>query len=335
MARSQLISQASLEAMLKYAPQKNALSELKQQAEENFAGSAQAARSAGELGVTAAREAVPAVTSTFQRAAKDQTATRTRLAGELGALAPAANGFKSAAATEAAGAQDSLGRERAQALTQLHTQALAAASGAQYATGSAQSTLAKELQKIFGQTQQVAGEEGSFAAASAGKQNEQAQTLAQRERSSERSSGIDPNTGKPIPGGKLDKHANSLLPTKEQDAAGSTIDEIKQYAQRFRQAGASRGSIIARLTEGEPETTQGTGKKDASGKEVKVKVPSLPSFKPDPLMSAALDVVEFGHLQKGTQANLQKAGYSIKTLGLPSYGEWKNAKYFLNGNPVD
>jgi hypothetical protein len=40
-------------------------------------------------------------------------------------------------------------------------------------------------------------------------------------------------------------------------------------------------------------------------------------------MSAALDVALFGHLTPATERRLRRAGFSLRRLGLPTYGQYK------------
>ena len=55
----------------------------------------------------------------------------------------------------------------------------------------------------------------------------------------------------------------------------------------------------------------------------KVTLPKIPQYAADLRMSAALDIALAGHLSKTTQQRLQRAGFSVRDLGLTTYGEWR------------
>lgn len=318
-SRSKLIEQAALESLVKYAPQRTGLNAIKGAAQEQYAASTQAGDSAAKLGVQAVKEALPEVNEGYKSALSDQQATQGRLAQVLAGLGPVANGYKAASDTEAAGARELLKDEQAHNVAGLRTQGVAAAAGAQFAQTSARATLAKELGKLFTSEKELEGQEGADQQATVNKDTENAAKLTQQENASKRSAGIDPATGKPIVGGKLDKQTKNLLAPAAQDKAGGTIEQVKQLAKELRTHNASRAEIISTLTSGEPSVTLTHNKKGKAFPNP-VKVPAIPAFKPDVLMSAGLDLAEYGHLQKGTQERLQKAGYSIDHLQLPSYG---------------
>jgi hypothetical protein len=79
---------------------------------------------------------------------------------------------------------------------------------------------------------------------------------------------------------------------------------------------------------------QGTGQfakwvNPQTGKEVKNAVavpyhlPARSATKADIKLTAALDVAIDGHLSRATQKALQRAGFKVHDLNLPTYGQWK------------
>jgi hypothetical protein len=178
-------------------------------------------------------------------------------------------------------------------------------------------------------------------------------SAAQSERNSLRSAGIDPKTGRPIPGGKLDPSA----PGKKGGATHSEylkwqtgIEEIASQAQRLKNAkdrhgrplNLSRAQLVDKLSAGRPAQTilvatkdvgkikagdpLGEGLTPQEKKAVGAHRQALPAIKPyapDLRMSAALDIALFGHLTPATEKRLRRAGFSPKRLGLPTYGRYK------------
>lgn len=329
MAGGRFASQATEDALLKYQPQQSALQSLMREAEEAYRGSVRGGESAARLGVQAVKEGVPQVAGVYNRAEAQNKQVQDQAMQALSALPGVDNGYKAAATNEGAAATQRIAGNRASVLGQLHLQGVAAANSAASSRQAASTTLTKELGKLFGKSQELSGQQGAFASSELERlthesekeqrgERQHGEDIAQRERGSVRSSGIDPNTGKPIPGGRLDKHAAGELPLKEQNKAASTIRQIKQFAEKFKEAvGGSRSHLVERLSEGVPAQTFGTGEKDAEGKEVKAKHSGIPAFKPDVLMSAALDWALGGYLSPQTEQRLQQAGYSIPKLGVP------------------
>lgn len=323
---SQFASQAAQDALLKYEPQQSALQGLMREAEEAYRSSIAGGDSAARLGVQAVKEGIPRVAGVYNRSEAQNKQVQEQAQAALAALPGIANGYKAASINAGTAATQRIAGNRASVLGQLNLQGVAAANSAASSRQAAGVTLAKELGKLFGKSETIAGQQGAFASTELERLTHEAEkeartqrqgqaTISQRERASERSAGIDPNTGKPIPGGKLDK--SEALPLKEQSKAVSTIQQIAHYASEAK-AHMSRPELVKFLSEGEP--AHQAKEKNAKGEEVKVAIAKIPAFKPDVLMSAALDWALGGYLSRGTETRLREAGYSIPTLerqGIP------------------
>jgi hypothetical protein len=253
-----------------------------------------------------------------------------------------------------------LSESRTNALSSLDDRRVRAAEGAQFAAGAAHDKLVDDLTKILQRKQDLAGERGAFKAATMGQLEEAARkratdikiasghdtaaanradaTITQQERNSKRSAGIDPDTGKPIPGGKLDPKAQkkgkrvtaSGAPAVSADAHlafQNKVQEIASYVDRYK-GKVSRKEIVAKLQKGRPQQTvyadPKTGNPVAKNTPGAVAVPltKIPQYQPDLAMSAALDVALDGHLSRPTQQKLQQH-YILSELGLPTYQEWR------------
>jgi hypothetical protein len=148
----------------------------------------------------------------------------------------------------------------------------------------------------------------------------------QSERNSLRSAGIDPKTGKPIPGGKLDPKAkakakggptHSRVPEVADQHRGDRVGgEASANAkdERGRPLNLSRAQIVDKLSQGRPAQqvlvdrhgrplSEGLTpqEKKAAGRTVR-SLPAIKQYPADLRMSAALDIALFGHLTPATRS---------------------------------
>jgi hypothetical protein len=189
-------------------------------------------------------------------------------------------------------------------------------------------------------------------------------SATQQERNSLRSAGIDPNTNRPIPGGPLDpaaKAKKNRKPLSNSDYLKwqTTIEGISAAAKRLKNAkdrqgrplNLSRAQIVDKLSAGRPAQTLLVATKNSGSiragdqlpegltpqekKAVGATQQALPAIKAYPAdlrMSAALDVALFGHLTPATERRLRRAGFSLRRLGLPTYGQHRAS---LRGNTTE
>lgn len=240
--------------------------------------------------------------------------------------------------------QRRISEEQGRAVAGLEQQRTAALQGRVYANQQARRQYFGEKAKIQGSAQDLAKQAGVFTAARTGQIVEDLRALgiqirgqnltaaaaagsqAQSERGSQYSAGIDPDTGKPIPGGKLDPAAKPKKPVRQtpdkHDSFASQVEAIQGTVGRYK--GMSRAQIVQKLTAGRPQQTikvdPDTGKK----LDQPIVLPAIPAYKPTLAMTAALDLALDGHLSRATQEKLHRRKFSIKDLGLgPTYGQWK------------
>lgn len=321
-ASSKYVSQATRNALLKFNPQRQAIADLQREAEEQYTGSVAGAESTGRLTSAAVEQAKPAVSGIYDRAQSSTSATQAQLASALAALGQGANGFKAAAATESAAGNDRLSRERAAAEGSLSQQDVSAKAAPEYAQTLAGQQLLKTLGKLSGEKQSIAGEEGTDVASQLGTlENE-----AEGRKVTERGQNLSAQSSAASRAQKATEHQEDLadkrqarsesnnpniikpLTRVEQNAGAATISTIRQFAA---EGGGNRAERVAALTEGRPSQSGET----KNGQ--KVKTPAIPAFKPDVLMSAALDWSEYGQLRAGTERRLKQAGYNVAQLGVP------------------
>ncbi|HEY4096154.1 MAG TPA: hypothetical protein VGM33_11605 [Baekduia sp.] len=340
------VSDAALQALVKFGPQLDVLKQAQRQATSQY--SSQVAQAdAGRIGVQQSVDAaVPQVARIYDDAGLDAARTSNTLIGhDLAGLSGVADSIKAGAAAEAAAMGGRLGVAKASALTDLADRRVAAASGAVTAKRQAQSSLVDNLAKILQSQQDLTGQKGTFEASAlndliaddADRTQKTALNSAdnsQSERNSLRSAGIDPDTGAPIPGGKLDPAAKKPKPkyasTDKHIEYASDIHQIASIATKYK-GKASREQIVERLQLGRPQETlyvneNGDKVPEANKKDKgvqKVTRPSIPAFPADIRMAAALDVALDGHLSRKTQKELQRQHFKVKDLNLPTYGQWR------------
>lgn len=346
---SNFASQAGLDALLRYKPQREALAELAQAAKEQYGSSVSAAQSEGQTGMQAAEAAIPATSRIFQQAGAEGGRAQSLVAPQLAGLAPG-NPFALANANERAAGSERLASSKATALSDLQQRKVAASEIAPFGRQLAGVTLLKELQKLRNREQGIGGSEAASALsetntltqdAAKNALTERGQNLgresAQESSRTSRENAREKNTAGP--GGV------KPLTTKEQDEGVSTLKAILGYAKTGVQHGESRAQLVARLSAGRPQRSIAIYGEKPNGELITqpdathtkaiqhVAQPKVPAYKPNSLMSAALDVAEHGHVSVGVQHALEREGYDVRNLGLPlqTPTEGKNEKAIAKG----
>lgn len=333
-AEQERVKLALVNAQLKAQPQAEGISALKESAHELFANSVAAGKSEGTLEGQAAGSAVAPTAAIFSQAAQQGAAGRALSAPALASLL-ASSPFRAAAANEQAAGTERSANSEASALSRLQDEKVAAAETPAFTHAAALSQLASELSKIRAKETSLLGTEGLDVTSEIGKQREAAQKLGVTERGQTLSheaaeaghSASERNSERSTSTAERDTLAHDQtaredaalthgtgaagvkpLTTAEQNTGLSLIKEIQHYAG---EAGKTRAERVAALTEGQPEQSTKNSKGET------VKVPKIPAFKPNVLMSAALDVAEHGRLTRSHEAALERAGYNVARLGLP------------------
>lgn len=336
--QNQWASQAAQAALLRYAPQREGLAQLTREAREQYNSSIKGAESVGRLTASAVDQAAPQVSGIYDRAAATSSASQSKLGSLLAGLGAAGAPFAAAAGTQAAAGTDKLARERATTEGSLTQQKLSAKEAPAFARTLATSQLAKSLSKIFASEQGINAQQGAAAATELSKLEQAAEGRATTERGQDLTAASSAEGHALTAAGQRQKaveHQEDLaakraasaagggkpLTSHEQNEGSATIRQIAQFA---KSAGKTRADRVAALTEGESgvSTTYKAGEKGPDGKVIQhntsVSTKATPAFKPDVLMSAALDLVEnSGKITRATAHRLQQSGYSVQRLGLP------------------
>lgn len=347
--------QAALEALVRFGPELSGLAELQRTAQGNYAtGIAQARQTAAGI-TSAARAAKPEIVDVYNDAGGRLTQTDRMVAGDLAALGPSGAAIRAAAKVESGASRSRLREARANSVRDLAERRVQAQSGRAFAVQNARRQLVDDLGKVQRRRADVLREQGAFTASTLGdllqadmdrrtrlaisKMGARARLqisragLSQSERNSIRSSGFDPDTGRPIPGGKADpnrpsargRSGKSGWATQTQMArAADAVGTARQWAKRLLAAGVSREAIIAGLSSGrserrvpihDPVTGKPVYNRDGTPKERVIA--GLPKVGSTLLIQAALEAEQNGYVSRRTQRALHRRGLRLSVLGLP------------------
>lgn len=332
-------SQAALEALLRFGPELSGLKELRRQAEENYKSGVLTARGTSRGIVQAVDQARPDVKKIYDRAGLDQARSAHMLTGDIAELPGVANSIKAGAQLEATNAVGGLRDAQSAALTDLSQRRVAAKEGEQFAVQNAGRTLVDELTKVLTRKQDLARERGAFTALTtrqlrteatneADKLSIAAGTRNQSERNSIRSSGVDPDTGKPIKGGPADKTKITWDTPAAQREARTTISTATNAAKNLlgRNPKIPRKDLEKALQNGQkPQPLYETVKDPRTGKTTQRRVlkddgtqattDAIPQVTDNVLLGVALDLAYGGFISRKNVRLLHANGIKVKPLG--------------------
>lgn len=356
--RSRWANQAAMEALVRYGPEESGLNEMQRQATTDLQTSIAQARGTAQGVVSMANAARPGVAKIYDQAGLNQARTAHTLEGDTAQLGGVANSIKAGAALEQTVGLRHLRESKASALTDLSQRAVAAKEGQTWATRKAQDDFASTIAQVLGRKIDLAREKGAFTASTLDSllqsDMDRKQQLAianarltQSERNSLRSAGIDPDTGRPIPNGRLDPHRKTgsggsgrFNATRAQIAsAQDAYSQTRGLAVQLKQAGLSRADASVALLHGrdaapvyqtvttkDPRTGKVTTKqvrvlnKDGTPKTRSAVEPAKSAL----LLTAALDMAYMGHLSRDTARKLRDRGLHPKQIGdVTLYSEWR------------
>jgi hypothetical protein len=340
--------QAELEALLRYGPELRALEEIALQARQTFKGTKRSAKANARAITNAVDAAEPRVTDIYSDAGQSLNAYQDAAGGPVAAGTPAA--------LEQAAAAQRLTESQALVQAELAQRRVGAQEGKQFAIQQARSQFADEIGQVLRQRRGVAKEAGAFTALTGRElyqdavQRRQDFRLAQgrlnqSERQSIRSSGIDPDTGMPIPGGRLDPDANNKpgdqtpaangrkpkLTQLQRNDAASKYETAASRAATLRDNDIPFDAALKALTEGVPGKDETpvydpvTGKRKLNPDGTPVIQKGRPEVKPvsaPPLLvRAALEMAYYGYIRRDTAKKLRQRGINPKkVLGIPQVG---------------
>ncbi len=323
---SRWLEQGNADAALKFAPTRTALQEALQEAKNTYGQTVQAGNSTATLTQQAAKNAQPAIHSLYAGAEGKQQAGQAAEMAQLAALPGVANTYKAEAASEAQTHLANLLGAKTRDEAMLHQSGVQAREGAQFNQLNAQGALQKTLQGLFSKAQTGASERGLFAATEAEKLAHEAETLEQRERASERTASTSTsNNQRTTAASERDSqraHPGTAggikeLAPKDQQKGISTYGSIQEKAKALFSEGHSRAAVVHALQQPIPSKSW----EDAQG--VKHSTKGREGYAPNPVMSAALDVAQYGYVNPHHERLLQQEGYNPKRFGFVSEAAYK------------
>jgi hypothetical protein len=344
--RDPYLEAAEAQSIVRFGPEMSALRALLSAATQSYEDRVRQAKSAREFTVGSVNAAVPQVRQAYR--------------GAEAAVSPA---FAAQGGVEAGALHARLGEAQALARAQLAGRRVSAVEGEGAARAQALREVGRERQQIGGRGVDLAREIGAFTTATAGDMRSadaaaQAEIdrfnagLTQQERNSIRSSGFDPDSGLPLPGGKADPNRNkgkgaAWASIEQQGAAVDDFDTLRGFAEKLKRAGIGRADAAQSLQVGqdaqevpiyrEVKLPNGStkqekvlwrkgekGNEDGSltGTPKTRKVPAVPQAKSKLLLVAALDQVYDGHLSRRTQKLLHERRLKIAPLGATTFQQW-------------
>ena len=325
-----------MSAVLRYQPQLRALLELRMEAKSTYKTGVAQARGNADASIATIQGAQRQVGGFYDQAGLDQARTASIVNQDIGGLNLSPD-LRAAVGLEQANAASRVSTGRAQTQSGLSQQMASARAGGQFASNKAYDDLVTALQKIGEQRMGILSDKSTFTASErarlAGEARDRAlrvrlETMGntQSERNSLRSSGIDPDTGKPIPGGKLDPSAKKgpkrlpggakLATVAQHGAFQDQVDSLHAWVNAHKGDYGSRHEMARDLSEGVPASTvtdPNTGQK--------IKDPGVPKASSQLALSVALDlgwdgkISRHGFQGQGNLGRLHSRGYSVKRLG--------------------
>lgn len=339
------VSQANSLSLVRYGPEISALTALMRQAEDDYQQSVRGAKSTAQLIQSSVDRAAPTVRAAYDRSQGEATQAFGIAAPDLAAL-PAGSPFRAVAGIEQAGLTGRLAEQAASTTAELQDRRVAAQEGSQWAQQAARRQLSSDRGKISQRATDLAGEQGAFTAStiqdligSDAKARQDAAAaqgrLDQSERNSVRSSGIDPDTGQPIPGGRLDPKAKpkEWASDASQAKASDVIQTALAAAEGLSKRGVSRADAGQALRVGaKPRPIYRTVTDPITKKRTQQRVlvdgvpkmtSSLPRIDQTLYLQAALDLAYDGHLSRRTQHLLHQRGIQLAPLGVTTLGAFQ------------
>lgn len=332
---SRWASQAALDALLRYNPQRAALREQIREAGENYGNTVRAGRVTAKETEASAQRALPQIAQAYSKADAATGAGATLVSSGLAAL-PGQDSYKAGQLGEVQQQIANLAKARASSTTAMLDRGVRAREGAQFSQLNAQSTLTRALQTLFNKGQTLSQEQGAFTQSQAEKLAHEAEGLEQQERASQRSANTSRSnaqlgasttirgqnmTAQSSAEGRAQKKwehehpnkkggGNETAPgVKEQsvqahNSARSTIETIRREAYEIRGQRRQYGQAKDYLEHAVPTEKGETGRA---------------AHPYNGLLKAGLDLAYYGGLGAGTIKQLHSEGFGVGKLGYPVY----------------
>jgi len=327
-APSRWASQAALDTLLRFNPQKQALAEQIREAQGTYNTAVRAGRLSARETERGVQRALPQLAQAYAGADLATKPTATLVSQALAALPPDAAQYRANQAANAGTYLANLAGARADAQRLMLERSTRAREGAQSGQAVAAGNLASTLQQIFGKQRALAGEAGAFGQSEQEKlqaeaegrrvtergQNLTAASAAAGRATTERGQNI---TAATAAAGRAQKAAEGKKGKGKETAPGVKEATPDQYNSAKAEIEKMRHEAFHVL-----RSTRNLNYEQASEalqQPVKTKVFTRQPYANSGKLRAALDLAYFGGVGGGAASQLHNEGYGLGRLGYPLY----------------
>jgi hypothetical protein len=339
-APSRWASQAALDTLLRFNPQKQALMEQIKEAQGTYGQTVKAGRTTAKETEASVQRALPQLSQAYGQADIATKPGVTLINQALAQLPPDSAQYR---ANQAAAGQtflSNLAGARADAQRMMLERSTRAREGAQFNQQQAGRTLAETLKQLFGKQQALSSEAGAFAQSEAEKlaneaegrrvtergQNLTSASAAAGRATTERGQNLTAQSSREGREAKASEAATkraekaaaagkpSWLSPVDHNKARNTIEQIRREAYEHRYENLNYGQSQKELEAAVPSSfTNKAGKKEATpggGRK---------GYAYNGLLKAGLDLAYFGGIGGGTAGLLHREHLNVGQLGYPMY----------------
>lgn len=325
MASKRFMSQAQIQAFLKFGPQEQALQGVRQDAIDSYGTTVKAARGTAQGVMGAIDTARPGVAALYDRALGNQTQRQALVNQSLVGLNKSADPVKAGSAVESGIFDKILGTTKTANLSDLTRQRIAAKSGESYAVQGAGRQLQADLAKVYTAKKQLADQKGAYTALAvqqladaAAKQASQEAIARERIASNEKiARGHDAtsaaNAALRANGGK-----GKPMTAAQKKAAESTVGAVKNAAQaaKYLLGKGYSTTRVRQILEG-LRPLQGGGSVNVNGKTGAVSVSSKAFNYGHEDVNTAMDLAINGRVSPANIRYLHRKNVILSKYGIP------------------
>jgi hypothetical protein len=322
-APSRWARQAALDTVLRFNPQRQALSEQIAQAKQTYGATVKAGRGTAQETEASVKRALPLLTQAYSGAGAAMQPGVSLVSQQLAALPPEAAQYRANQAASAQTMLANLAQAGAAAKAQMLERSTRAREGAQFSQQSAQRVLSETLKQIFGRQQALQGEAGAFAQSEAEKLANEAEGRRVTERG-QNLTAASARAGRRVTERGQNITAQTAREGREAKAADKAAKEAKE---RAKGKGEWLTPVEHNKARDEIETIRnlafgyrGQKQNYNQAKQIlETKLKNRPAYPYSGRLKAGLDLAYFGGVGTGTAGLLHGEKLNLGKLGYPIY----------------